>query len=178
MTVSKILTVCTGTALVAVLGFQQLELETIHDEVQDVKAMVMLIQTKERLNYTRADMECLAKNIYHEAGVEPKMGKFAVAQVTLNRLKDGRWGNNICKVVYARAQFSWTLYNKKRQETPKGQLWAESREVARTVLDRGFRVKGLEESLLYHADYIRPPLWSKSVAKIQQIGQHIFYKKA
>ena len=30
-------------------------------------------------------LECLAKNIYYEAGGEPFEGKVAVAQVTLNR---------------------------------------------------------------------------------------------
>ena len=172
----RVTAVVTGTAVVAVLAFQQIEIETVHEEVQEVKDLVVLTRTPERMKYTSADMECLAKNIYHEAGVEPSIGKFAVAQVTLNRLKDGRWGKNICKVVYAKAQFSWTLYNKTRYEHPKGPLWAQSREVARSVLDDGYRVKGLEDSLLYHADYIRPPVWTKAVAKIQQVGQHIFYK--
>jgi spore germination cell wall hydrolase CwlJ-like protein len=173
--VSKIATICTGTALVAVLAFQQAEIEVVHDEVRDIRAYI--IKTDLRMTYTRAEEECLAKNIYHEAGVEPVIGKFAVAQVTLNRLRDGRWGQTICKVVYAPSQFSWTMYNKQRYSQPRGPLWDQSREVARSVLAEGYRVKGLEDSTYYHADYIKPPLWAKSVAKIQQIGQHIFYKK-
>jgi len=173
--VNKVQAICTGTALVAVLGFMQLEIETVHEDVQDIKSYI--IKTDNRISYTKAEAECLAKNIYHEAGVEPIEGKFAVAQVTLNRLKSGRWGRDICKVVYAKAQFSWTLSKKKRAEQPKGQLWAESQAVARSVLDRGYRVPSLAQSTLYHADYIKPPLWTKSVAKIQQIGQHIFYEK-
>lgn len=171
---NKVLAWTTGTALVAVLGFMQAEIAVIHDDVQDIKAF--LIHTNERLKYTKADAECLAKNIYHEAGVEPIEGKFAVAQVTLNRLKEGRWGRSICDVVYAKAQFSWTLYKKKRYEQPKGPLWEESQQVARFVLDRGVRVPSLAQSTYYHADYVKP-VWVKSVAKIQQIGQHIFYKK-
>ena len=173
---NKALAITTGTALVAVLAFQQAEIAMIHNDVQDVKEF--LIHTNERIRYTANDKECLAKNIYHEAGVEPKEGKYAVAQVTLNRLKEGRWGKDICSVVYSKAQFSWTLNKKKRYEQPKGQLWAESQAVARSVLDRGVRVPSLAKSTYYHADYIRPPVWSRSVAKIQQVGQHIFYKKA
>lgn len=172
----NITAVVTGTALVCILGFQQLEIATIHGDVQDIKEF--LIHTNERIRYTKADKECLAKNIYHEAGVEPKEGKYAVAQVTLNRLKAGQWGNNICSVVYSKAQFSWTLSKKKRHEQPKGPLWEESVAVARSVLDKGVRVPSLSESTHYHTDYIRPPVWSRSVAKIQQVGQHIFYKKA
>ena len=173
---NRIATIATGTAVVAALGFLQLEIETVHEEVQELE--IRVTQTHNRLTYTRAEEECLAKNIYYEAGVEPAIGKYAVAQVTLNRLKTGRWGKNICSVVYAPAQFSWTLYKKKRYEQPKGPLWTQSQQVARTVLAEGYRVQGLEDAILYHADYIRQPVWAKSVAKIQQIGQHIFYKKA
>ena len=172
--VNKFVSVCTGTALVAVLGFLQLEVMVVHDDVQEIKQF--LVHTNERLKYTTADAQCLAKNIYHEAGVEPIEGKFAVAQVTLNRLKQGRWGHSICDVVHSKAQFSWTLNKRKVREQPKGELWAESQAVARTVLDKGVRVPSLAQSTYYHADYVNP-LWTKSVVKIQQIGQHIFYKK-
>ena len=171
---NKVQTIVTGTALVAVLGFIQMEIQVVHDDVQEIKQF--LVRTPERLKYTTADAQCLAKNIYHEAGVEPIEGKFAVAQVTLNRLKTGRWGHSICDVVYSKAQFSWTLSKRKVREEPKGELWAESLTVARTVLDKGVRVPSLSQSTYYHADYVNP-LWSKSVVKIQQIGQHVFYKK-
>ena len=45
------------------------------------------------------DIECLAHNIYYEAGSEPEEGKVAVAMVTINRVRDGRFGNSICSVV-------------------------------------------------------------------------------
>lgn len=173
---NKVLTIVTGTAVVAVLGFMQAEIQVVHDDVQEIKQF--LVHTNERLKYTSADAECMAKNIYYEAGVEPVEGKFAVAQVTLNRLKAKRWGNSVCDVVYSKAQFSWTLNKKKRHEQPKGQLWAESQQVTKQVLALGVRVPSLKEATYYHTDYIKPPLWSRSVAKIQQIGQHIFYKKA
>jgi spore germination cell wall hydrolase CwlJ-like protein len=164
-----------GIALVAILAFQQLEIATIHEDVQDIKAYI--IKTNSTIHYTKHDEECLAKNIYHEAGVESQLGKFAVAQVTLNRLFEGRWGKNICSVVYSKSQFSWTLDRKKKHAVPRGPLWEESKAVAHQVLAKGYRVANLEDATYYHADYIKPPLWSRSVAKIQQIGQHIFYKK-
>jgi spore germination cell wall hydrolase CwlJ-like protein len=173
---NKFATVATGTALLAVLWFQQQEIQTVHDDVQEIKAYI--IKTNVRINYTKADEECLTKNIYHEAGVEPAIGKYAVAQVTLNRLRDGRWGKSICKVVYAPSQFSWTLYNKHLYAQPKGPAWDQSREVAKTVLEKGYRVAGLENSILYHADYIKPPVWARTVVRIQQVGRHIFYKSS
>ena len=173
---NKTAIVITGILVTGILWFQQMEIQSVHEDVQEIKQFI--IKGKDKMKYTSADVDCLARNIYHEAGVESKQGKFAVAQVTLNRLRDGRWGRTICNVVYAKAQFSWTLYAKKRNETPKGPLWNDSHAVALAVLDKGYRVPSLKDSILYHADYIKPPTWAKSVVKIQQVGQHIFYKLA
>ena len=38
--------------------------------------------------YKDIDVFCMAKNIFHEAGTEPELGQYAVAQVTLNRVRD------------------------------------------------------------------------------------------
>jgi spore germination cell wall hydrolase CwlJ-like protein len=154
----------------------QMEIATVHDDVQDIKEFI--IKSNDKMKYTSADYNCMAKNIYHEAGVESQRGKFAVAQVTLNRLREGRYGNSICKVVHAKAQFSWTLNKKKLNEAPKGPLWDESQKVATAVLAHGARVPSLQSATFYHTDYIKKPVWTRSVVKIQQIGQHIFYKKA
>ena len=169
---NRITAIATGTAVVAVLWFQQQEIQTVHEEVQEIKSLI--VQTHQRVDYTAEDLQCLAKNIYHEAGVESQEGKFAVAQVTLNRLRHGRWGRSICSVVYARAQFSWTLSARLRNEGPRGPLWEQSHAVARSVLEQGYRVPVLESAVMYHADYVRP-YWSRQVNRIQQIGRHIFY---
>jgi spore germination cell wall hydrolase CwlJ-like protein len=48
------------------------------------------------------DVECMARNIFYEAGSEPTEGKIAVGVVTLNRAQDGRFGKSVCDVVKAR----------------------------------------------------------------------------
>lgn len=151
------------------------DVEQVKQEVKEVQ-QVVLYRSKERIQVSEKELDCLARNIFYEAGVEDRAGKVAVAQVTMNRLKTGRWGRDICSVVYAYAQFSWTLDKQKRQTTPKGELWQESIRVANDFVYKGKRVKGLESSTYYHADYVNP-YWRKDVVKIQQIGQHIFYKK-
>lgn len=170
----KNLALTTGTAAIAVLGFFQMELNTIDEELKEVKADV--VKTQERLRYSSADEDCLAKNIFYEAGVEPLIGKFAVAQVTLNRLEKGRWGNNLCKVVYAPRQFSWTLDPDRRHQKPRGTQWEDSRFVARAVLSQGYRVYHLEDSTHYHADYIEKPLWARTAIRVLHLGQHVFYR--
>ena len=51
------------------------------------------------ISVSSKDVDCLAKNIYYEAGMEPEEGKVAVAMVTINRVRDGRFGKTICSVV-------------------------------------------------------------------------------
>lgn len=170
---NKVLIGSACTALVAILGIQQYQLITISQDIGEIK-QAFVTRTNEQITFSEKDEDCLAKNVYYEAGVESEEGKYAVAQVTLNRLKSGKWGTNICSVVYSRAQFSWTL--KKKLEKPQGKAWADSQWVAHRVL-RGDRVHPLKDALFYHADYVSPN-WKEPVAKIQQVGQHIFYTKA
>ncbi len=126
-------------------------------------------------------LECLAINIYNEAGHEPFEGKVAVAQVTMNRVEDGRFGKGVCGVVYQRnviyekviCQFSWACMPSVRNRAIHPAVYKESEEVAKRVLLENFRLPGLSEAMYYHADYVNPK-WGKP--KITQIGRHIFYK--
>jgi len=159
-----------GCSLLAILLLrQEVRMDMIEEKLDDI------IQVKEHIKYTNADLECLTRNIYYEAGVEDYRGKFAVAHVTINRLKTGYWGNTVCQVVYAKRQFSWTL--SKKLPRPNRQIWAESEDVARKVL-AGHRVRGLTRSLFYHATYIKDPHWVDTRHEVGQIGTHIFYNRA
>lgn len=155
-------------------NFQEIKNETqaINHRLETVE---QIINTTDKIKYTAKDLNCMAKNIYYEAGIEKDIGKYAIAHVTLNRVKAGFWGNNICKVVYAKHQFSWT--KKQRLHKPDVGLLKHCQEIARAAFE-GRRVRGLDKSLFYHADYIKIPLWVDHNERVAQIGQHIFYNKA
>ncbi len=127
------------------------------------------------------DLECLATNIYYEAGNQSFEGKVAVAQVTLNRLNDGRFGKSVCEVVYAKGlisgrmvcQFSWVCENKRRILNTQSPQYIESMQVAKKVYLENFKLSALTNSLFFHADYVAPG-WRKE--RIMKIGRHIFYK--
>jgi spore germination cell wall hydrolase CwlJ-like protein len=170
------LAVIGGTALAAILGIQQYQLNRISDSVAGIREELKFVTQSSAplISYSPKDEACLARNIYYEAGVESDHGKYAVAQITLNRLRTKRWGNTICKVVYSKAQFSWTL-NKKLQ-APSGKAWVNSQWIAHRVLG-GDQVASLKTAIFYHADYVRPK-WRDPKAIVAQIGQHIFYTNA
>jgi len=126
-------------------------------------------------------LDCLAKNIYWEAGREPFEGKVAVAQVTMNRVDAGRFGRDVCGVVYQRnvfmekivCQFSWVCENTSKVRPVHPALYKESEEVAKKVLLENFRLPSMKDALYYHADYVSPN-WRKP--QVGKIGAHIFYK--
>lgn len=150
------------------------QVQELKDEIDDVKKTLRTNGVKVKLS--AREIRCLEKNVFYEAGIEPMEGKIAVAQITYNRVKFKHRGTDVCAVVHARKQFSWTLDKKKVAATPKGELWKQSKEAVEKFLD-GVRVNGLENSRHYHADYIKNPAWTKQKEVALKIGQHIFYKE-
>jgi spore germination cell wall hydrolase CwlJ-like protein len=126
--------------------------------------------------YNKKDLKCLTQNIFFEAGTESMLGKIAVGQVTLNRVKMGYWGETICDVVNAKDQFSWTNKDDINiDETSKNYL--DSKLAAKKVLENRHRLRMLKHAIFYHADYVRPN-WIDKNKKIIQIDKHIFYNGA
>jgi spore germination cell wall hydrolase CwlJ-like protein len=138
----------------------------------DKAKFLEVVDTGEKINYKKTDLFCLAKNIYHEAGSEPIKGRYAVAQVTLNRTKDPKFEGSICDVVLAENQFSWANDQDIRWSIPSGPEWRKAKQIALDMLN-GKRVKGMEDALYYHADYVNPH-W-RHVERLARIGAHIFY---
>lgn len=142
---------------------------------------------------------CMAQNIFFEAGTESYMGKVAVALVTMNRVKDARYPNDICQVVYQgpvreswktqvtpdkddaifypiknRCQFSW--YCDGKDDIPTNSVgWRHSQEIAIFVVKLGQWAGLLEGATHYHADYVNPK-WRKKLHLVGQIDRHIFYR--
>ena len=132
------------------------------------------ISTKPETQIIRAkpqDIECLAKNIYHEARGEPFQGQVAVALVTVNRLSSGLFQKTICETVYAHKQFSWTLDKNKRVRDSKA--WATAVKVATAVLTKRIYEPKFN-AVYFHANHVSPK-WAKTKTITAKIGNHIFY---
>ena len=126
-------------------------------------------------------LDCLAMNVYREAGNEPFEGKVAVAQVTLNRVNSNKFPKDVCAVVYQKTrftervicQFSWYCDSKHRNRPVNDEAYEESYRVAKMVFLEDFRLESIKTALYYHADYVNPNWKLKRIAKI---GTHIFYE--
>ena len=129
------------------------------------------------------DLQCLAENIYFEAGNQPELGKVAVGVVTLNRTMDHRFPKSVCGVVKQaiqgengpRCQFNWVCEGKTNPSNSKN--WRESLRIARMLLEGGYdQYKSVfEDVLFFHAASLKTN-WNKRHNRVGQIGDHIFYK--
>ena len=129
-----------------------------------------------------SEIRCLAKNIYYEAGNESFDGKLAVAQVSVNRMRSGKFPDTICGVVKQKThwqgrtvcQFSWFCTAKGRAPAPiNSENYQESLEIAKRVLLEGLGLRQLKDALYFHATHVTPN-WGKP--KVAKIGNHIFYR--
>ena len=127
----------------------------------------------------RRALRCLTQAVYYEAALEPNAGQEAVAQVVLNRVRDPNYPNSVCGVVFEGAerttgcQFSFTCDGALAQG-PVRWAWDRAQRVAERAL-AGHVATQVGTATHYHADYVHP-WWSPTLAKITQIGAHIFYR--
>ena len=90
----KVVTLLLGALIVAWVGVHAVNYKL--DKLKEARMDASPVTAQMR----QAQLDCLARNIYHEAGYESFEGKVAVAQVTLNRTESGQFPSDICKVVY------------------------------------------------------------------------------
>ena len=147
-----------------------------------------------------ASIKCLALNMYHEARGQGSAGLLAVSSVVMNRVRDKRFPNTICEVVYQgptreswktrqtldpndakfypiknRCQFSW--YCDGKSDEPKDKKTYERLLTIATsiVYNRINFIDITDGATHYHADYVKPA-WAKVKTRTTRIGNHIFYR--
>jgi spore germination cell wall hydrolase CwlJ-like protein len=166
-----------GFVVVAMLvqSITQTKMEKLREGQMLSSPDIVSIKTRER------QLECLAMNIYREAGHENFEGKVAVAQVTMNRAAHPSFPKDVCAVVFQKSvvidrvicQFSWYCDTAHKARPINQSAYNESMAVAKKVLLEGFRLDVMKEALYYHANYVNPQ-WN--LEKIGTIGNHIFYR--
>jgi N-acetylmuramoyl-L-alanine amidase len=110
---------------------------------------------------------CLALNIYHEARGEDYLSQLAVADVTMNRVKNSKFPNSVCEVITQ----AYTRVNWRGDVVPikhKCQFSWYCDGV-------GDKYRGITQgALFYHSNKVLP-FWADSFIKLGSIGNHIFY---
>lgn len=171
----KIILVIIGLALVGWIGYKVVKYKLDPNKEITLKMSSVTAEVRNK------QLDCLARNIYYEAGGEPFEGKVAVAQVTINRMESGLFPNDLCRVVYQKnvvydkvlCQFSWYCEGPAKVPPRHVAAYKESELVAKQVLLEGFRLPSLTQALYFHAKHINPQ-WKRE--RVAVIGGHVFYK--
>ena len=122
---------------------------------------------------TEAALICLVLAVEHEAKGESLLGQYAIVHTIRNRSKYNP--KNVCKVVFAPYQFSFTI--KFPGDTAKD--FPKYAHIAKMAWDSPADVTHGADH--YH---VRPgcpggvrPFWTRKMKKTVQIGCHTFYRK-
>lgn len=127
-----------------------------------------------------AQLNCLARALYHEARGEGETGMRAVGEVVLNRAENPRFPSSVCGVVNqgsgngSGCQFSFVCDGSERRALEPA-AWSRARALAREM------AAGAPRSLTdgathFHSVAVRPH-WSRVFELTAEIGAHRFYRK-
>ena len=126
-----------------------------------------------------ASVMCLAMAVYFEARSETIIGRYAVAEVILNRTHDKRFPDTVCGVIAHDTgpgkfdcQFSFTCDGK--SDKPADPLaWDMAVALAEDVLLNGNTTFHARSALFYHTKEANQP-WDDHMVTTAVIGDHVF----
>lgn len=117
---------------------------------------------------------CLSMNIYWESRDQSIAGQVVVAQVTLNRVANPDYPDNVCGVVHELKQFSWQ-WDGKSDVPQEAHAWATAQMVAKGVLAGSGHADLWDVNIThYHAAYVQP-YWAGSMQLVAHIDDHLVY---
>jgi hypothetical protein len=114
-----------------------LPLETTRGTTETVDVKPPIAELSEPVpNYDAEDRDYLIRTIVFEAADEPDEGKAAVAYVILNRMRSGRWGDNVKDVVTRPWQFEPWITRRREMEklAPDDARYQSAARIADAVL--------------------------------------------
>jgi len=123
---------------------------------------------------------CIATAIYFEARGEPLAGRFAVAEVVMNRMNDPRYPSDACSVVYDGGEtrhecaFSFYCDGKSDQPDTNSVAWYSAQLIAAAVYE-GRSAPVVGDATHYHAKRVHPD-WANTGQQVATINDHVFYK--
>ena len=210
VTLFNLVVIITMVAFAAYAASQTLLIDETKTDVEVFVPAPIEVDKRVDIEYFLIDPQeyeqefCLAQNIYFEASIDNKAGMAGVADVVLNRVKDKRYPNTICEVVYQAVmkeswktkqypdlkpeervyypkrnmcQFSWYC-DGKSDDIPLGsENWVKAQMVAWEIMHNN-TLRGISDgSTHYHATYVKP-IWRKDIGMtlVGRIGSHIFYR--
>ena len=125
------------------------------------------------INQLELNVNCYAQAVYHEVNTRTLEEKVGVLNVIRNRLYSGRWGRDVCSVVYARGQFIGVT--DKRHSAINERAYLETKLLVIDTLMFHKYTNPVADALYFHDDSIPPKKEWFGKRKKTHIGRMVFY---
>jgi len=119
------------------------------------------------------DVACYATAVYHEVNTRTLEEKIGVINVIRNRVRDGRWGRNVCAVVYARGQFIGVTDERHPEVNTRAYL--ETKLLVIDTIVHNKYANPVANALYFHDDSIPPKKVWFGKKKVIHIKRMVFY---
>ena len=125
------------------------------------------------INELELNVNCYAQAVYHEVNTRTLEEKVGVINVIRNRLYSGRWGRDVCSVVYANGQFIGVT--DERHSTINKRAYLETKLLVIDTLMFHKYANPVADALYFHDDSIPPKKEWFGKRKKTHIGRMVFY---
>lgn len=147
-----------------------LRYQGLHTAVRAAGTLIPEIQQASAADQDQ--MLCMALNIYHEIRGGNARDQWAVGFVTINRTKRSAFGaKNVCAVVWASGQFSWTRWPMRAQLPHEQASWAECQRKSALLLN-GEKMNDPTSGSTHFNNSLRN--WGRGLVNKFRIGTHWF----
>ena len=125
------------------------------------------------INELELNVNCYAQAVYHEVNTRTLEEKVGVINVIRNRLHSGRWGRNVCSVVYASGQFIGVTDESHIPVNERAYL--ETKLLVIDTIVHHKHSNPVADALYFHDDSIPPKKKWFGKRKKTHIGRMVFY---
>jgi spore germination cell wall hydrolase CwlJ-like protein len=125
------------------------------------------------INKLEMNVNCYAQAVYHEVNTRTLEEKVGVINVIRNRLRSGRWGRDVCSVVYAHGQFIGVTDERHPEVNTRAYLEAKLLVIDTIVYHK--HSNPVADALYFHDDSIPPKKEWFGKRKKTHIGRMVFY---
>lgn len=125
------------------------------------------------INHLEVDVACYATAVYHEVNTRSLEEKLGVINVIRNRVRSGRWGRDVCSVVYANGQFIGVTDESHNEVDKRAYLETELLVLDAVVFNKYANPVG--QALYFHDDSMQAKTAWFGKKKMVKIGRMVFY---
>ncbi len=128
-----------------------------------------------------SEKECYLEAIWYESRNQSYQGMHKVAEVIYNRTQSGIYPDTACKVIKQDKQFSYkaNIPLEGSRIVPKPseyEAYTQALAIAENA-SKGRLEPSMPTDTLWYARFTVKNYWTKTMQKVQQYKEHVFYRK-